>query len=79
MYVQQGSERGEIGDNDSVESGSGHYRTYTPPPLLDDVAEATGSESIPEGIHCMWFEAAHFSLKMTTLGSVVLCCVALSF
>lgn len=46
--VLQASEEGESGENESVESGLGQYRTYTPPPLLDEVAEAT--ESAPEGM-----------------------------
>ena len=47
LPVLQASEEGESGENESIESGSGQYRTYTPPPLLDEVAEAT--ESAPEG------------------------------
>ena len=33
-----------------MESGSGEYRTYTPPPMLDEVATATGVDSSPEGV-----------------------------
>ena len=33
-----------------MESGSGEYRTYTPPPMLDEVAMATGVDSSPEGV-----------------------------
>lgn len=49
LPVLQVSEEGESGENESIESGSGQYRTYTPPPLLDEVAEAT--ESAPEGMY----------------------------
>jgi hypothetical protein len=39
---------GDAGDNESGED-SGHYRTYTPPPILDNVTETTESETRSDG------------------------------
>ena len=50
LVLQDGEGGGEIGDNDSVGSGSGQYRTYTPPPMLDEATMATGVDSSPEGV-----------------------------
>ena len=43
---------GDNEDDESVASGPGQYRTYTPPPQLgDEVAEATGDEAVQEGTY----------------------------
>ena len=50
--LQDDEREGEIGDDDSAESGSGEYRTYTPPPMLDEAATAARVDSSPEGTLC---------------------------
>ena len=41
----------EESGNESTTSGAGEYRTYTPPPLLDDVTEPTDHTPIPDGMY----------------------------
>ena len=52
LFQFQSIEEGDNEDVESVASGPGQYRTYTPPPQLgDEVAKATGDEAVQEGTY----------------------------